>query len=405
MKKNIFLLLTSVILIPYAWGLEYDVLLTKQNMQIPCSIIDVDNSVITYYVWAMSDSVQQILIDDICKIYWKNGNITDYSSDFSVSDTCKILNIKKTTNYTTDKYVIDDNHSEVIANDFDTDKYLTTINNTVIVTISDTTDKATDYITDKYAIVDNHYDVTTNDLVVDKYLTNTNDTVIVTIADTTENTTLIMNKDTIIVKEAIRKPKLKSEVDISELEQDVTSESTFIISGYNLSDVEKRQKALADVHKYLGLYMFNDNEPLCKYIVLGRVKVTMNWSSEYEGVRNHLIKKVLKRYPNADAVLLEMSDGGVDRAAAIKFSDLSEREKWGYAKVNTFNGLFVFSDCEPLNDYTIIGRSKSVITWSGQYDSVKANLIKKALKKLHNAQGIILNMQRGSIDRGVIITF
>ena len=69
------------------------------------------------------------------------------------------------------------------------------------------------------------------------------------------------------------------------------------------------------------------------------------------------------------------------------------------------NGIMVFSDCEPINNYTIIGRTKSAMTWSGQYDSVKANLIKKAIKRIPNGTGIIIDTQKGGVDRGVVLTF
>lgn len=100
-----------------------------------------------------------------------------------------------------------------------------------------------------------------------------------------------------------------------------------------------------------------------------------------------------------------MSDGGEDIAVAIKFDNKEEKPKWGYAKVESFNGIMVFSDCEPINNYTIIGRTKSAITWSGQYDSVKANLIKKAIKRIPNGIGIIIDTQKGGVDRGVVLTF
>jgi len=184
-------------------------------------------------------------------------------------------------------------------------------------------------------------------------------------------------------------------------DEDVVSVKT----GYLLTEVEQKQIFLANAHKHMGYYIFTDNEPVSEYTIVDRVKVTISLSGEYEGVRNHLLKKVLKSYPDANGVILDLTNGGSDWATIIRFTNSDEREKWGFARVHSFNGYFVFCDCEPVNSYSIIGRSKSAIAGSGQYDSVKAKLVKKALKKYPQAQGIILSFNKGGIDRGVIIRF
>ena len=221
------------------------------------------------------------------------------------------------------------------------------------------------------------------------------------VVDTIDQNEIIIDEpsESIVPNPKIEKSLHKGDDDV------IIQENTFVEGSYNLSEKESKQKTLADVHKYAGIYIFNDNEPICEYLILGRVRVGVSWSSEYEGVRNHLVKKSLKSYPQCDGIILNLSDGGEDLATIIKFSNPQEKEKWGYAKVNLFNGLYIFSDCTPINNYTIIGRSKSVVTWSGQYDGVKSNLIKRALKSFPQAQGIILDMHRGGVDRGVIISF
>ncbi len=179
----------------------------------------------------------------------------------------------------------------------------------------------------------------------------------------------------------------------------------FVQTGYILTDAEQKQKSIANAHKHMGFYIFTDNEPISEYTIIDRVKVSVSWSGEYEGVRNHLLKKVLKSYPDASGVILDLTNGGSDWATVIKFTNNNEQKEWGYARVHTFNGYYVFCDCEPVNSYYIIGRSKSAFAGSGQNDSVKANLIKKALKDCPQAQGIILDFHKGGTDRGVIIKF
>ncbi len=182
-------------------------------------------------------------------------------------------------------------------------------------------------------------------------------------------------------------------------------DAVFVQTGYILTDSEQIQKSIANAYKHMGFYVFNDNEPISEYIIIDRIKVFVSWSGEYEGVRNQLLKKVLKNYPKASGVILDLTNGGSDWATIIQFTNNNEREKWGYTRVHSFNGYLVFCDCEPVNSYSIIGRSKSAVAGSGQYDSVKENLIKKALKEYPQAQGIILDFHNGGTDRGVIIKF
>ena len=68
----------------------------------------------------------------------------------------------------------------------------------------------------------------------------------------------------------------------------------FVQTGYLLTDAEQKQIFLANVHQHMGYYIFSDNEPVSEYKIVDRVKVVFGLSGEYEGVRNHLLKKVLK---------------------------------------------------------------------------------------------------------------
>lgn len=346
--KNRLLLITTIAMALTAYAeTDCDVILTSENFQIPCVITHISESEIQYGECPTSiDSVFTIPISNVKKIYMYNGVVLNYA---------------------------DDNVPKILEN----------IGRTITVD-SMYFSKSTD---------------PTQIPNVEKPKEQSSLEVIVNAEDLSKEANNESKLDTTLTLKTVNQEN-KEEDDIS-----LQVKNTFVESSYALSEIEIKQKSLAEVQKYVGVYIFNDNEPICEYKVIERIKVGMSWSSQYEGVRNHLVNKALKKYPQADAIILNLSDGGIDRATIIKFSNPEEKKKWGYAKVNSFNGLYVFSDCIPVNSYTIIGRSKSAITWSGQYGSVKANLIKHALKSVPNGQGIILNMHRGGVDRGVVIVF
>ncbi|MBR6310513.1 MAG: hypothetical protein IKR52_04865, partial [Paludibacteraceae bacterium] len=61
------------------------------------------------------------------------------------------------------------------------------------------------------------------------------------------------------------------------------------------------------------------------------------------------------------------------------FSVLSAQEQQkGLCKVNKTNGVYVFTDNEPVCDYEIVDRVKSTVSWSAQYNAVKSKLVRKA---------------------------
>lgn len=87
--------------------------------------------------------------------------------------------------------------------------------------------------------------------------------------------------------------------------------------------VTKNDNNLAEVYRMQGLYVFTDSKPVQDYTHIGTSKLTQ-WavtSGQYEAVRDILIKKTLKQFPKADAVVLHLYDGGVNRADAIIFKE------------------------------------------------------------------------------------
>ncbi|MBR4498695.1 MAG: hypothetical protein IKP08_08460 [Bacteroidales bacterium] len=165
------------------------------------------------------------------------------------------------------------------------------------------------------------------------------------------------------------------------------------------------QNDIASVNKCSGYYVFCDNNPISEYEIMGEVKVVMaTGSGQYNQIKNQLIDKINIKYPDADGVILTLVDGGTDRAIAIKFKS-EDKEQYSKAKVNFFNGVLVFTDCEPLNKYQILGRADVALAASSQYTAIRNKLIKKSKKEHPNAEGVILDFVSGGLDKSVIIKF
>ncbi|MBR4678999.1 MAG: hypothetical protein IKO99_13480 [Bacteroidales bacterium] len=168
---------------------------------------------------------------------------------------------------------------------------------------------------------------------------------------------------------------------------------------------QQNDKGVARVQKNNGIYAFCDNEPISEYDILDRVKSNMSWTGQFNEIRNKLIKKAVKDYPNCDGVVISMAQGGTDRAIIIKFKDGQDKDNLALARANKVNGLYIFTDCEPVNEYDIIDRESNFMAWSSQYQAIRDKLVKKAVKDQPNASGVILNFSTGGVDRASVIKF
>jgi len=80
------------------------------------------------------------------------------------------------------------------------------------------------------------------------------------------------------------------------------------------------KKSTGEVEQLQGLYIFVDSKPVKEYEYLGSVKSTISLGdSQYTGVRDRIIKKAKKDFPQADAIMITFKTGGSDQADAIKF--------------------------------------------------------------------------------------
>ena len=83
------------------------------------------------------------------------------------------------------------------------------------------------------------------------------------------------------------------------------------------------KKNTAEVDQIEGFYIFSDCKPVNEYEYLGTVSSNTGGfgGTQYEQVRDRLIKKVKKEYPKADAIILTLQYGRADKADAIIFKE------------------------------------------------------------------------------------
>lgn len=82
------------------------------------------------------------------------------------------------------------------------------------------------------------------------------------------------------------------------------------------------------------------------------------------------------------------------------------------ARVNTHNGIYVFNDCEPVSRYEVIGEfTVENLTYEdrtntgGQYQGLRDVFIKTAKMVNNQAEGVILTLINGGVDKVYIIKF
>lgn len=173
------------------------------------------------------------------------------------------------------------------------------------------------------------------------------------------------------------------------------------------------QSNIGIVKKIQGLYIFTDNEPMADYSVFGEISISQaeaqadvdikSSMAHYQAVRDFLIKKTRMSNSFADGIILSLVDGGTDKAIIIKFKDNATNKD--YAKVNRNKGLYTFVDCEPLSKYQNLGSIsfKNTLSFSSnQYAGIRDVLIKKSLKEYNGANGVIIQLSRGSNNADAI---
>jgi hypothetical protein len=75
----------------------------------------------------------------------------------------------------------------------------------------------------------------------------------------------------------------------------------------------------AQVNFIEGFHVFTDSRPKQSYDSLGVVEIGFITGTQYESIRNNLIKNARKEYPNADGIIIQLDKKGVDKCLVIKF--------------------------------------------------------------------------------------
>ena len=92
---------------------------------------------------------------------------------------------------------------------------------------------------------------------------------------------------------------------------------TLLIAAKARQDINR-----AEVNQVQGIMIFTDSKPLQQYKYLGTVKAfRMAGSSQYQPLRDHLVKKLKKDYPAANGAIFHLTSGGTDYADAIKLQE------------------------------------------------------------------------------------
>lgn len=181
--------------------------------------------------------------------------------------------------------------------------------------------------------------------------------------------------------------------------------ATMVLTLAFTSSKPQVDKSLAEVNKIKGFYVFVDCQPVGDYDALGEVSVdnkdpeVKKSRGQYQSVRDNLIKNARSANFAADGIILKFVNGGTDKAEIIKFKD-SEKNK-NKAKVEQYQGVYVFIECKPVAETSYLGTSKksgSSFT-SAQYTSVRDGLLKKCKREFPDTEAILFKFIEGGADQ------
>lgn len=91
--------------------------------------------------------------------------------------------------------------------------------------------------------------------------------------------------------------------------------------------------------------------------------------------------------------------------ALISFNKKDKGLPLASARVTQVDGLYIFTDCLPTNQFDSIGSVGLGFISGTQYDNIKTNLIKRTKKQFPEAAGLILKLKKNGLDYGIPIVF
>lgn len=166
------------------------------------------------------------------------------------------------------------------------------------------------------------------------------------------------------------------------------------------------QSNLASVNKIQGFYVFVDSQPIAEYDVIGEV-VLDSWiyrdrdvrisGGQYQPVRDYLINSARRANNSADGLIMTLVNDGTNRAVIIKFKE--NQKNIGTAKVNQYQGLYLFVDANPVSPTNYIGSNTKIFDFgSYEYSAIRDKFIKRTKKDFPEAQCIIFKFVSGGTD-------
>jgi hypothetical protein len=75
------------------------------------------------------------------------------------------------------------------------------------------------------------------------------------------------------------------------------------------------------------------------------------------------------------------------------------------AEVSKIEGFYIFTDSKPVMPYDSLGVVELGFVNGTQYESIRANLVKRARKKYADADGLILYLNKKDIDKCLVVRF
>ncbi len=78
----------------------------------------------------------------------------------------------------------------------------------------------------------------------------------------------------------------------------------------------------AEVNNVEGLYVFTDSKPIVPYDSLGSIEIGFVTDTQYESIRNNLIKRAKNKFPYADGIIMNFNKKGVDNCMVIDLIEI-----------------------------------------------------------------------------------
>jgi hypothetical protein len=90
---------------------------------------------------------------------------------------------------------------------------------------------------------------------------------------------------------------------------------------------------------------------------------------------------------------------GFGLSTLIAFKIVNYESKMSTSEVNKIEGLYIFTDSNPVTDFDSIGTVDINFLMDTQYESIRNNFIKRAKKKFPNADGLIMSFSKKGVDK------